>query len=157
MVRAPTADLPIIFDDVCIAAVVTILDRITLTLSPGTPTGIDRSEWLGENYTAADGDGLTTPSHGRMTWGGREDVPPTRRAILFQRPAMLRRSAGGNVRFALRAAGIPRLERHRGSSYCCGMAGSKSIAYRPLTRFVFPFVFDLQNEEFYFFFNLLAR
>ena len=37
--------------------------------------------------------GLVAPSQGRITWGGREDVPPTRRAIVFQRPAMLRRSA----------------------------------------------------------------
>ena len=37
--RAPITDLPIIFDDVSIfAGAVTILDRITLTLSPGTPT-----------------------------------------------------------------------------------------------------------------------
>ena len=57
--------------------------------------------------------GLLAPSHGRITWGGLEDVPPLKRAIVFQRPAMLRRSAAGNIRYALRAAGIPRAEQAR--------------------------------------------
>jgi tungstate transport system ATP-binding protein len=45
--------------------------------------------------------GLLRPSSGRVTWGGRENAPPNRRAIVFQRPAMLRRSAEANIRYAL--------------------------------------------------------
>ena len=55
--------------------------------------------------------GLLEPSAGSVTWGGREHVPPQRRAIMFQRPVMLRRSAAGNLRYSLAAAGCRRPER----------------------------------------------
>jgi tungstate transport system ATP-binding protein len=133
--RAPIADLPIIFDDVSIAAgAVTILDRITLTLSPGTPTVLIGPNGSGKTTLLHTAMGLTTPSHGRITWGGREDVPPMRRAILFQRPAMLRRSAGGNIRFALRAAGTPRLERHSRIAELLGLVGLERLTDRPARR-----------------------
>src|SRR5258708_7711207 len=101
--RAPTAHLPIIFDDVSIpAGAVMILDRITLTFTSGLPTVLIGPNGSGKTTLLRTAMGLTPPSHGRVTWGGREHSPPRRRAILFQRPAMLRRSAGGNIRFALR-------------------------------------------------------
>jgi tungstate transport system ATP-binding protein len=52
--------------------------------------------------------GLLAPSSGRVTWGGRAAVPPDRRAIMFQRPVMLRRSAAANIEYALASANIPR-------------------------------------------------
>ena len=64
------------------------------------------------------GDGPDAPTGGRVTWGGREHAPPTRRAIVFQRPAMLRRSAAANVRYALAAAGVPRASAPRASRNC---------------------------------------
>ncbi len=133
--RAPIADLPIIFDDVSVAAgAVTILDRITLTLSPGTPTVLIGPNGSGKTTLLRTAMGLTTPSHGRITWGGREDVPPTRRSILFQRPAMLRRSAGGNIRFALRAAKIPRPERHSRIGELLGLVDLERLTNRPARR-----------------------
>ena len=51
--------------------------------------------------------GLVPANSGLITWGGREPSDPKHRAIMFQRAAMLRRSAGGNVRYALAAAGMP--------------------------------------------------
>jgi hypothetical protein len=41
-------------------------------------------------------------------WGGREQGASTHRAIVFQRPTMLRRSAAGNIRYALAAAATQR-------------------------------------------------
>jgi tungstate transport system ATP-binding protein len=130
--RAPTADLPIIFEGVSISSdSVTILDRITLTLSPGAPTVLIGPNGSGKTTLLRAAMGLTTPSHGRITWGGREDVPPMRRAILFQRPAMLRRSAGGNIRFALRAAGVPRPECGGRIAELLGLVGLERLTDRP--------------------------
>jgi tungstate transport system ATP-binding protein len=133
--RAPTADLPIVFDDVSISAgAVTILDRIALTLRPGTPTVVIGPNGSGKTTLLRAAMGLTTPSHGRITWGGREDVPPMRRAILLQRPAMLRRSAAGNIRFALRAAGIPRSQCRSRIGELLGLVGLERLTDRPARR-----------------------
>jgi tungstate transport system ATP-binding protein len=133
--RAPTADLPIVFDDVSISAgAVTILDRVTLALRPGAPTVLIGPNGSGKTTLLRAAMGLTTPSHGRITWGGREDVPPMRRAIVLQRPAMLRRSAGANIRFALRAAGIPRPEHNGRIDELLGLVGLERLADRPARR-----------------------
>jgi hypothetical protein len=89
---APAADLPIIFDDVSIAVgAVTILDRVTLTLAPGAPTVLIGPNGAGKSTLLRAAMGLAAPSRGRITWGARDNPRPTRRAIVFQRPAMLRR------------------------------------------------------------------
>jgi hypothetical protein len=103
-------------------------------LSPGTPTVLIGPNGSGKTTLLRAAMGLTTPSHGRITWGGREGVPPTRRAILFQRPAMLRRSAGGNIRFALRAAGVPRLGRHGRIGELLELVGLERLTDRPARR-----------------------
>ena len=72
------------------------------------------------------------PAHraAASTWGGRDDAPPTRRAIVFQRPVMLRRSAAGNIGYALAAAGVPRARarrpRRRAAARWSASAGSAS-------------------------------
>jgi tungstate transport system ATP-binding protein len=133
--RAPAVDLPITFDDVTVAAgAVTILDRITLTLSSGTPTVLIGPNGSGKTTLLRTAMGLSTPSRGRITWGGREQVPPMRRAILFQRPAMLRRSAGANIRFALRAAGIPRRDHNSRIGELLGLVGLEHLTDRPARR-----------------------
>jgi ABC-type taurine transport system ATPase subunit len=48
------------------------------------------------------------PASGRITWGGRAESDGRRRAMMFQRPVMLRRSAPCNVAYALAAAGVRR-------------------------------------------------
>ena len=78
--------------------------------------------------------GLLTPSAGRVTWGGREDVPPVRRAIVFQRPVMLRRSAAGNLRYALAAAGVARRDRAARAQDLLSMVGLADLADRPARR-----------------------
>ena len=55
--------------------------------------------------------GLLEPTEGRVVWGGGESLPPgavrSAQAMVFQRPVLLRRSAGANVRHALALAGVP--------------------------------------------------
>jgi tungstate transport system ATP-binding protein len=78
--------------------------------------------------------GLIAPSCGRVTWGGHEEAAPERRAIVFQRPAMLRRSALGNVRYALAAAGVPRSERHARADELMTLVGLAGLGHRPARR-----------------------
>jgi len=48
---------------------------------------------------------LARPSSGRITWGRRHQ-PDERLAMVFQRPVMLRRSAGANIEYALAVNGL---------------------------------------------------
>jgi tungstate transport system ATP-binding protein len=77
---------------------------------------------------------LVKPSAGRITWGERENVPPVRRAIVFQRPVMLRRSARENIRYVLRSSGVARAERNSRIGELLGLVGLEHIAHRPARR-----------------------
>jgi tungstate transport system ATP-binding protein len=133
--RAPSEELPIVLDGVSVTAgLVTILDNIALTLAPGAPTVLIGPNGSGKTTLLRTAMGLVAPTRGRITWGGRENVPPLKRAIVFQRPAMLRRSAGANIRFALRAAGIPRAEHARRTGELLELVGLGSLADRAARR-----------------------
>jgi tungstate transport system ATP-binding protein len=107
--RAPDNDLPIVFDAVTVrASGKTTLLRVAM--------------------------GLLAPTDGRITWGGREHVAPRRRAFVFQRPVMLRRSAAGNVRYALATAGVARAERAARTDELLARVGLTALAERPARR-----------------------
>ncbi len=78
--------------------------------------------------------GLIAPTRGTITWGGRDVSPPDRRAILFQRPVMLRRSTAGNVRYALAAAGVPRDQRAACTAELLALVGLGDLERRPARR-----------------------
>ena len=78
--------------------------------------------------------GLIVPSEGRVTWGGTEDARPLRRAFVFQRPAMLRRSAQGNLRYALSAAQIPRGRHEPRVKELLAVVGLDGLGRRPARR-----------------------
>jgi tungstate transport system ATP-binding protein len=110
--RAPSSDLPIVLEDASfVARKVPIIDRVSLTLAAGAATVLIGPNGAGKTTLLRLAMGLVQPTSGRVTWGGRADVPPTHRAIVLQRPVMLRRSAAGNLRYALTAAGHPRAAR----------------------------------------------
>jgi tungstate transport system ATP-binding protein len=105
--RAPSTDLPIGLDHVSVVVgPVTILDRISLSLGAGAPTVLIGPNGAGKTTLLRLAMGLLRPTSGCVTWGGRSDADPARRAMVFQRPVMLRRSALGNLRYALKAAGV---------------------------------------------------
>lgn len=134
-IRGPTADLPILFDDVSVTAGgVTLLDRITLTIAPGAPTVLIGPNGSGKTTLLRTAMGLTKPSRGHVMWGAHGNQPPPRRAIMFQRPAMLRRSAGGNIRYALRAAGIPRPCQQTRLDALLAAVGLEDLGDRPARR-----------------------
>src|ERR1700747_92999 len=107
--RAPTSDLPVVFDEVSLAlGGARLIDRASLLIMPGAPTLIVGPNGAGKTRLLRLCMGLDAPSTGRVTWGGRADSALSRRAMLFQRPVMLRRTAGANVAYALAQAGVPR-------------------------------------------------
>ena len=92
--RPPVTDLPILLENVSfVVRDVTILDRIDLTLAAGAPTVVIGPNGAGKTTLLRLAMGLIRPSTGHVTWGGRADAPSNRRAFVFQRPVMLRRSA----------------------------------------------------------------
>jgi tungstate transport system ATP-binding protein len=133
--RAPTADLPIVLSDLSVkAGAVTILDRMSLTIDPGTPTILIGPNGSGKTTLLRVLMGLQPPSAGRITWGGRGDAAPEKRALVFQRPTMLRRSAGANLRYALNAAGIPRDGHETRVGELLQLVGLENFARRPARR-----------------------
>jgi tungstate transport system ATP-binding protein len=133
--RAPPSDLPIRFEDVTVTAgAVTVLDRLSFIIQPGAPTVLIGPNGSGKTTLLRVAMGLLPASRGRVTWDGIADVPPVRRAIVFQRPAMLRRSAEANIRYALSAAHVPR-ERHDARvTELLALVGLESVASRPARR-----------------------
>jgi tungstate transport system ATP-binding protein len=134
-VRAPASNLPLVLDGVSLHAGPTaILDRLSLTIAPGAPTLIVGPNGAGKTSLLRLCMGLDIPSTGHITWGGRADRAMARRAILFQRPVMLRRTAAANVAFALARAGLPRGQRAQRVAALLDRVGLSDLAQRPARR-----------------------
>ena len=133
--RAPATDLPIMLEDASfIAGGVTILERISLVLGAGRPTVLIGPNGAGKTTLLRLVMGLIRPTHGRVTWGGRETATAPHRAIVFQRPVMLRRSAAGNIRYALAVAGVPRAQRDARERELCALVGLDGLSDRPARK-----------------------
>jgi len=127
--------IPLAFNDVQLrAGDVPILRGLTVTLSPGAPTVLIGPNGSGKTTLLRVAMGLVAPSGGCITWGGDREAAPPRRAIVFQRPVMLRRSVSGNLLFALRAAGLAKNERERRAAELLRLVGLESFSSRPARR-----------------------
>jgi tungstate transport system ATP-binding protein len=135
IMRAELSELPIIFSDVAVVAgSVTILDDVSVMFLPGAPTVLIGPNGSGKTTLLRAAMGLIGATRGRITWGGRNESTPDKRAIMFQRPTMLRRSASGNVRYALAAAGVPRDERAARAAELLALVGLQGFESRPARR-----------------------
>jgi tungstate transport system ATP-binding protein len=133
--RISATDLPIRLSNVTVLGGDTTLVRdISLTLGCSRCTVLIGPNGAGKTTLLRVAMGLIQPTAGRVTWGGREQVAPERRSIVFQRPVMLRRSAGGNLRFALAAAGMPRAQRAPRVAELLALVGLAHLAERPARR-----------------------
>ena len=131
--RAPSSDLPIVFDDTSLRAHdVAILDRIALALGPGRPTVLVGPNGAGKTSLIRLAANLAAPTSGQVTWGGKPDTDGTRIAVVFQRPIMLRRTAAANV-----AYGLPRCpprERRQRIDDLLARVGLTHVRDRPARR-----------------------
>jgi tungstate transport system ATP-binding protein len=133
--RAPTSDLPIVLEDATVVVgQLTILSDIVLTFAAGAPTVLIGPNGCGKTTLLRLAMGLLTPSRGRVTWGGRIEAVPTQRAIVFQRPVMLRRSAEGNIRYALKTAGVAHNARATRAAELLGLVGLGKLGERPARK-----------------------
>jgi tungstate transport system ATP-binding protein len=128
-------DLPIVFESVGIdGGSVTMLDGIDLVIAAGEPTVLIGPNGAGKTTLLRAAMGLIAPTRGRLTWGSQESSTPIKRAIVFQRPTMLRRSAAGNIRYALSTAAIPRSVREDRLEELLALVGLAPLADRPARR-----------------------
>src|SRR5262245_39196951 len=133
--RAPVSELPIRLDEVSLVIRgVTIVDALTIELHAGAPTVLIGPNGAGKSTLIRLAMGIVAPTRGRVSWGGRTDAAPTRRAIVFQRPAMLRRSAAANIRYALQAAGIARADREKRIDQLLTLVGLGELGERPARK-----------------------
>ena len=133
--RAPTSELPITLDKVSFSARGSpILADVSLTIAGGAPTVLIGPNGAGKTTLLRLLMGLIEPSRGSVTRGGREGAGPARCAIVFQRPAMLRRSAAGNIRYALAAAGVARAQRDARCADLLALVGLSELAGAPAKR-----------------------
>ncbi len=128
-----SALLPLTLQDVSfLAGGRTILERISAEISAGPRTVILGANGAGKSVLMRICHGLLVPTSGRVTWREPEAPGrPRRQAMVFQRPVMLRRSALANVAYALKAARVPRAERHARALAALEHVGLAALANYP--------------------------
>jgi tungstate transport system ATP-binding protein len=133
--RAPSSELPVVLDRVSFkAGETTIIDRLSLTLAPGAPTVVVGPNGSGKTTLLRICMGLIAPTQGGINWAGREQPAMARRAIVFQRPMMLRRSTAANVAYALAKANVPRRARCSRVNELLAQVGLSDLARRPARK-----------------------
>jgi tungstate transport system ATP-binding protein len=133
--RAPASDLPIVLAAVGVrAGAQDILRDVSLAFQPGAPTAILGPNGAGKSTLIRVAAGLLQPSSGSVTWGGLAAKGLERRAIVFQRPVMLRRSVAGNLAFALAAAGCARAHRAAAIERLLARVSMSALRDRPARR-----------------------
>lgn len=133
--RAPLTDLPVRFKGVTFrAGGTTIIDDLNLTISPGPPTVIVGPNGSGKSTLLRLCMGLLVQNAGTIEWGGRMDSSAKRRAFVFQRPVMLRRTAAANVAYGLAHADYPREKITARADELLVRVGLKDLALRPARR-----------------------
>jgi tungstate transport system ATP-binding protein len=133
--RPPVSDLPLVLENVSVVARdVALVRGLSLQIGAGAPTVLVGPNGSGKSTLIRLAMGLIAPTAGRITWGGRADSDGRRRAMVFQRPVMLRRSAAGNVAYALKTAGVARKARAGRVAELLDRVGLAHIADRPARR-----------------------
>jgi tungstate transport system ATP-binding protein len=99
------------------AGAITVVDNVTLTIPPGAPTMLLGPNGSGKTSLIRLAMGLIAPSSGTIEASARS-------AMVFQRPAMLRRSVRANVEYVSRADPMGMLRR----------VGLAALADRPARR-----------------------
>jgi tungstate transport system ATP-binding protein len=104
-----------------------IIHPLTLEIEAGPSTIILGANGAGKSVLMRLMHGLLSPTGGKLSWMG--DNPRRHQAMVFQRPVMLRRSALGNVVYALELAGTP--DARRAAMEALKEVGLAHLAHRP--------------------------
>ena len=130
---APTTLLPLRLEGVVFeAGGHRIIRGISTTLKRGPRTVVLGPNGAGKSVFLRLCHGLLTPTGGAVVWNRPELAgAPRRQAMVFQRPVLLRRSALGNVRYALKVGGIPARDREDRAFEALCKVGLEGQADRP--------------------------
>ncbi|NCO16043.1 MAG: ATP-binding cassette domain-containing protein [Alphaproteobacteria bacterium] len=108
-----------------------LLDGLSLTLAPGGVTALIGPNGAGKSLTLRLIAGLIAPDAGTLRWGAARAPGRGAVALVFQKPVLLRRSAGANIDHALAVAGVSRRERPARRAALLALAGLEALAGEP--------------------------
>jgi tungstate transport system ATP-binding protein len=131
--RAPQSLLPLRLDGVTfVAGGRRIIEGISTTIRRGPRTVLLGPNGAGKSVLLRLCHGLLEPTAGTIAWYAPE-LPggPRRQAMVFQRPVLLRRSALGNVTYALKLAGMRGRSREDRALEALCKVGLEAKADRP--------------------------
>jgi tungstate transport system ATP-binding protein len=133
--RGPSI-LPLAFEGVGYAVRgVPLLADLSFVLEAGPCSVILGPNGAGKSLTLRLADGLLAPTTGRVRWLGPGAAhAAAAKAVVFQRPVLLRRSAAANVDYALRLRGLPREARERRTERVLAATGLLDYASQPARR-----------------------
>jgi tungstate transport system ATP-binding protein len=106
------------------------LRRVDFVLDGGARAAILGANGAGKSVLLRVLHGLISPTAGEVLWAGSR-TRPAEQAMVFQRPVMLRRSAFGNVEYALAVNGVERPEREARAREAIQRVGLAHLADRP--------------------------
>lgn len=129
--RAPLSLLPLHLKEVTFTVGTRqIIRNVSTTFECGSRTLILGPNGAGKSVLLRLCHGLLKPTSGTVSWNSPEGLGARRRqAMVFQRPIMLRRSALGNVTYALRLAGVPRWQREARALEALRTVGLEAYAH----------------------------
>ena len=109
-----------------------ILSDVDLVLDAGPRTIVLGPNGAGKSVLVRICHGLLAPTQGVVRWAHPE-IPgePRRQAMVFQRPVLLRRSALGNLLFALGVSRVPHAERAARARSALASVGLGEYADQP--------------------------
>lgn len=109
-----------------------IIKPLSIKIDAGTTTIILGANGAGKSVLMRLMHGLLAPTGGAVFWR-EQDKHRARRlqAMVFQRPIMLRRSALGNILYALDLASVPAAQREEMAMQALEEVGLKHLALRP--------------------------
>ena len=113
LLRPPDSLLPLRLDSVGFAVGARrIIQGVSARIDAGPRTVVLGPNGAGKSVLLRLCHGLLAPTAGTIVWNSPE-LPggPRRQAMVFQRPVLLRRTALGNVTYALTLSGVARVER----------------------------------------------
>ena len=110
-----------------------LIDGIDLTIEKDRRTIIMGPNGAGKSLLLRLLHGLLAPTEGEICWGEtpRIDQARQRQALVFQRPVLLRRSVGANLRFALKLRRSTRAEREERLRHILELASLSHLVDRP--------------------------